>query len=102
MTMEGVLSMLDFKQRTVMITGAAGNLGRAVASAFRMQGANLVLLDINAGALDEAYPGDDEHFFKCEVWLYSVYYKSRDNFLKKRHKKSQRGKPLWLQLSSLY
>ena len=61
--------MLDFKQRTVMITGAAGNLGRAVASAFRMQGANLVLLDINAGALDEAYPGDDEHFFKCEVNL---------------------------------
>ncbi len=69
MTMEGILSMLDFKQRTVMITGAAGNLGRAVASAFRMQGANLVLLDINAGALDEAYPGDDEHFFKCEVNL---------------------------------
>ena len=33
---------------TVMLTGAAGNLGRAVASAFAETGANLVLLDLNA------------------------------------------------------
>ena len=44
--------MLDFKNRTVMITGAAGNLGRAVASAFGMRGANLVLVDLDADALD--------------------------------------------------
>jgi NAD(P)-dependent dehydrogenase (short-subunit alcohol dehydrogenase family) len=61
--------MLDFKQRTIVITGAGGNLGRAVASAFGMRGANLVLLDINAEALEEAYPGNDEHSFKCEVDL---------------------------------
>ena len=37
--------------RTVMLTGAAGNLGRAVASAFAEAGDNLVLLDLKPGAL---------------------------------------------------
>ncbi len=35
--------------RTVVITGAAGNLGRAVADAFRELGDNLVLLDVKTG-----------------------------------------------------
>ena len=35
--------------RTVMLTGAAGNLGRAVADAFRELGDNLVLLDVKTG-----------------------------------------------------
>jgi NAD(P)-dependent dehydrogenase (short-subunit alcohol dehydrogenase family) len=34
----------DFTGKTVLITGAAGNLGRAVADAFGTRGANLVLL----------------------------------------------------------
>jgi len=34
----------DFSGRTVMLTGAAGNLGRAVFEAFAERGANLVLL----------------------------------------------------------
>ena len=34
----------DFAGRTAMITGAAGNLGRAVVDAFGSRGANLVLL----------------------------------------------------------
>jgi len=38
--------------RTVMLTGAAGNLGRAVASAF--SDANLVLLDMKRGSLQES------------------------------------------------
>ena len=37
--------------RTVMLTGAAGNLGRAVAAAFA--DANLVLLDLKRGALQD-------------------------------------------------
>jgi NAD(P)-dependent dehydrogenase (short-subunit alcohol dehydrogenase family) len=37
--------------RTVLITGAAGNLGRAVAKAFGDAGDNLVLLDVEPGAL---------------------------------------------------
>ena len=40
---------MDFRNRTVLITGAAGNLGRAVAEQFRERGANLVLVD-RAGA----------------------------------------------------
>jgi NAD(P)-dependent dehydrogenase (short-subunit alcohol dehydrogenase family) len=39
---------MRFDQRTVMITGAAGHLGRAVAKAFADLGANLVLLDLKA------------------------------------------------------
>lgn len=36
---------MDFSGRTVLITGAGGNLGRAVAEAFAARGANLVLID---------------------------------------------------------
>jgi NAD(P)-dependent dehydrogenase (short-subunit alcohol dehydrogenase family) len=37
---------MRFDQRIVMVTGAAGNLGRAVAAAFQGLGATLVLLDM--------------------------------------------------------
>ena len=39
---------------TVMLTGAAGNLGRTVASAFAETGANLVLLDLKRGNLQDS------------------------------------------------
>lgn len=39
----------------VLITGAAGALGRAVAQAFAADGATLVLVDINADVLAKAY-----------------------------------------------
>ncbi|HET6157160.1 MAG TPA: SDR family NAD(P)-dependent oxidoreductase [Dongiaceae bacterium] len=42
---------MTFKNQTVVITGAAGNLGQAVAAAFAAQGADLVLLDINETVL---------------------------------------------------
>jgi NAD(P)-dependent dehydrogenase (short-subunit alcohol dehydrogenase family) len=41
--------------RTVMITGAAGNLGRAVAAAFADDGANLVLVDLQRDGLERAF-----------------------------------------------
>jgi NAD(P)-dependent dehydrogenase (short-subunit alcohol dehydrogenase family) len=47
---------MQFTERTVMLTGAAGNLGRAVASAFAKAGANLALLDLKRADLQ-----DDEH-----------------------------------------
>jgi NAD(P)-dependent dehydrogenase (short-subunit alcohol dehydrogenase family) len=52
---------MSFKGQTAVITGAAGNLGRAVAAAFAAAGANLVLLDLNEDAL-KAMPasGDDD------------------------------------------
>jgi NAD(P)-dependent dehydrogenase (short-subunit alcohol dehydrogenase family) len=44
--------------RTVLITGAAGHLGRAVAAAFDADGANLVLLDRDRALLEAAFGGD--------------------------------------------
>ena len=44
---------MQFTQRTVMLTGAAGNLGRAVAAAFGAAGANLALLDLKRGSLQD-------------------------------------------------
>jgi NAD(P)-dependent dehydrogenase (short-subunit alcohol dehydrogenase family) len=44
---------------TVMITGAAGNLGRSVAQAFRAAGANLVLVDRQLAALQAAFRAED-------------------------------------------
>ena len=48
--------------RTVMLTGAAGNLGRAVASAFA--DANLVLLDLKRGDLQD---GDKQLFIETDL-----------------------------------
>jgi NAD(P)-dependent dehydrogenase (short-subunit alcohol dehydrogenase family) len=52
----------DFHGRTVMITGAAGNLGRAVTRAFAARGARLVLVGRGIDALRDAVgEGDDRH-----------------------------------------
>jgi NAD(P)-dependent dehydrogenase (short-subunit alcohol dehydrogenase family) len=45
----------DFSDRTVLVTGAAGNLGAAVAAEFAQRGANLVVMDLNGEALAKAY-----------------------------------------------
>ena len=50
---------MEFQNRTVMITGAAGNLGRAVADAFAQRGANLVLVDLKKEALESVFHADD-------------------------------------------
>lgn len=41
--------MPRFTNKVVAVTGAAGNLGRAVAGRFASEGASLVLLDVDAG-----------------------------------------------------
>jgi NAD(P)-dependent dehydrogenase (short-subunit alcohol dehydrogenase family) len=46
--------------RTVMITGAAGNLGRCVAASFHAGGANLVLVDLRRESLEKAFGAEDE------------------------------------------
>lgn len=46
---------MNDRQQTVLITGAAGHLGRAVAAACQRQGARLVLLDRNADSLAAAF-----------------------------------------------
>ena len=44
-------------QPIVVITGAAGALGRAVAADFRERGARLMLVDVDAGALRSVFAG---------------------------------------------
>jgi NAD(P)-dependent dehydrogenase (short-subunit alcohol dehydrogenase family) len=46
--------------RTVLVTGAAGHLGRAVAAAFDAEGANRVLVDRDRTLLERAFGGDGE------------------------------------------
>src|ERR1700761_8009702 len=46
--------------RVVMIMGAAGTLGKAVAAAFAESGARLVLVDIAAKALEAAYGAESD------------------------------------------
>jgi NAD(P)-dependent dehydrogenase (short-subunit alcohol dehydrogenase family) len=42
---------MSFKNQVAIVTGAAGNLGQAVAAAFAAAGANLALIDLNEAAL---------------------------------------------------
>ena len=51
---------MEFADRTVMITGAAGHLGRAVAAAFAAQGARLALADLRLESLERAYGDEGE------------------------------------------
>ena len=48
--------MYDFSNQVVVITGAAGNLGNAVAQAFFVAGAKLVLVDRSKGRLANSFP----------------------------------------------
>ncbi|HEY3342466.1 MAG TPA: SDR family NAD(P)-dependent oxidoreductase [Anaerolineae bacterium] len=48
--------MFDFTAKVVWVTGAAGNLGLAVAHAFDAAGANLTLIDHKPGRLQALYP----------------------------------------------
>lgn len=49
---------MDFDNRVVIVTGAAGALGRAVAATFKNAGARLVLIDNNADGLRTVFGGD--------------------------------------------
>jgi len=51
--------MFGFAEKVVMITGAAGNLGRATAEAFRYAGAHLALIGRNRGHLEWAWPASE-------------------------------------------
>ncbi|WIM12856.1 SDR family NAD(P)-dependent oxidoreductase [Enhydrobacter sp.] len=51
---------MDFSNRTVVITGAAGNLGQALANGFAAADANLVLVDLDATRLKSAFGADSE------------------------------------------
>jgi len=50
---------VKFEGKVCLVTGAAGNLGRAVAAAFASAGASLVLMDLDDKSLRAAYGKDD-------------------------------------------
>ncbi|MBF0587398.1 bifunctional aldolase/short-chain dehydrogenase [Prosthecochloris sp. N3] len=58
-----------FAGKVVLVTGAAGGIGLATARAFRQRGAELVILDLDAGALDKARAelGPDTLAIACDV-----------------------------------
>jgi NAD(P)-dependent dehydrogenase (short-subunit alcohol dehydrogenase family) len=51
---------MNFSNRTVMVTGASGNLGRAVVAAFAELGANLALVDRRRENLERAFGAENE------------------------------------------
>ncbi len=51
---------MDLSSRTILVTGAAGNLGRAVAEAFAARGASLVLVDLRRDSLEKAFGAEEE------------------------------------------
>lgn len=51
---------MDHSNQTVLVTGAGGNLGRALASLFAQRGARLVLLERDAAHLRQVYGQDSE------------------------------------------
>jgi NAD(P)-dependent dehydrogenase (short-subunit alcohol dehydrogenase family) len=51
---------MTFRHRTVLVTGAAGQLGQAVSQAFARQGANLVLLGRSQASLIAAFGAASE------------------------------------------
>ncbi|MDQ3012739.1 MAG: SDR family oxidoreductase [Acidobacteriota bacterium] len=56
---------LDFTDRVIVITGAAGNLGMATATAFAAAGARIAFVDRSPGRLPELFPelaGLPDHF----------------------------------------
>jgi len=51
---------MDHSNQTVLVTGAGGNLGRALAQLFAQRGARLVLLERDGAHLRRVYGGDNE------------------------------------------
>jgi NAD(P)-dependent dehydrogenase (short-subunit alcohol dehydrogenase family) len=51
---------MNFEKRTVILTGASGNLGKAVAAAFAERGARLVLINRSREALVAAFGGQKD------------------------------------------
>ena len=60
---------MTFDNQTVVVTGAAGILGSAVAEAFHEANARVVLVDAEAEFLDNRFPKIDSHYVKAPVNL---------------------------------
>ena len=61
--------MYDFSNKIVIITGASGGIGTALARELGKRGAKLVLADINIDGLESSAPGmtSDPLIIKCDI-----------------------------------
>jgi NAD(P)-dependent dehydrogenase (short-subunit alcohol dehydrogenase family) len=63
--------MKDLSGKTAVITGGASGIGRAMGELFLSRGMNVVLADIEQGALNASvsaiavWGGNSRHFFAC-------------------------------------
>ncbi len=60
---------MTFENQTIVITGAAGNLGSTVAMAFHEAGARVILVDATQAFLDGRFPDSDPRLIKVAVDL---------------------------------
>ncbi|MEQ9326562.1 MAG: SDR family NAD(P)-dependent oxidoreductase [Rhodospirillales bacterium] len=60
---------MNIDGKVVIITGAAGNLGKKVAEAFGQSGARLALVDVSAERLDQVYGPESETVLPLPVNL---------------------------------
>jgi NAD(P)-dependent dehydrogenase (short-subunit alcohol dehydrogenase family) len=60
---------VSFENKTVVITGAAGNLGAAVATAFYDAGSRVILVDAKMEFLDSRFPEADPRYVRVAVDL---------------------------------
>ena len=51
---------MEFNERVVIVTGASGNLGRAVVKAFQERGARMVLFEMHREHLEQAFGSETE------------------------------------------
>lgn len=63
--------MADFSDETIVVTGAAGVLGRAMVGHFEARGARLCAIDLDDGVLDASFAGrtdDESHLYlACDL-----------------------------------
>jgi NAD(P)-dependent dehydrogenase (short-subunit alcohol dehydrogenase family) len=67
---QGKRSMIHFNNQVVLVTGAAGQLGRAVTRSFLDHGANVVCIDKASDRLQKIYPEhpeDEAHSFAVSI-----------------------------------
>ncbi|NPT45068.1 SDR family NAD(P)-dependent oxidoreductase [Paraburkholderia sp. 1N] len=66
------MAIPSLKGKRVLVTGASSGIGFETALAFARQGANLILVDINAPALEMAANAVREHGVNCLTWKADV------------------------------